>query len=76
MANKDMVGFKTNQEVYRDQRNKVIKTGDIVVYGKRKGLIREEDREGQYIALKDGFKLRLSEFHTKIRVVATTGGKK
>lgn len=74
MAYKGMVGLRENQEIYRDKRGRVIRTGDIVTYGKRKGIIREEDREGQYIEMKDGFKLRLSAFYKKMTVVASTGG--
>lgn len=66
-----MVGLRENQEIYRDKRGKVINVGDIVVYRKMAGIIREEDREGLYIELKNGYKLRLSAFDRKIRIVST-----
>ncbi|MEG0320458.1 MAG: hypothetical protein RR627_11245 [Niameybacter sp.] len=65
MANKDMVGNAT----YKDKKGKAIKTGSIVALGRKRGIVLNDEFEGQYVSLKGGLNLRVKDYFSKLKVV-------
>ncbi|PHV72156.1 hypothetical protein CS063_01385 [Sporanaerobium hydrogeniformans] len=57
------------KEIIRDSNGKPIDTGAIVKHGNKRGIVLEDEFEGQYAVLENGTKLRVKDYCKKLSVV-------
>lgn len=65
---------------YKDCKGKLIKKGDKIRYKKNEGIVVDErtfeKREGLYVILEDGIKVRIKDIHTQATIIQDKTGNK
>ena len=55
--------------ITKDCKGRRIKNGDLIKHGNHKGVVREDEFEGLWCRLDNGFKIRVSDLNNKVTLI-------
>lgn len=55
--------------ILRDAKGRTINKGDVIKHGQSRGVVKNDEFEGLYAELENGYKLRVQNVHKRMYVI-------